>query len=101
MLKSSAYAAITDAFVEESVEEEESNVRFGAAADVATASFFAFMATCSAELIFRDPFIAVISQRKNYISTVLKFFKLASPKTLPHVSFQRHIIVSSLIKKLS
>ncbi|VDK30025.1 unnamed protein product [Gongylonema pulchrum] len=92
MLTFSAYATVADAFDEDGVEEEESSVRFGAAADVVIASFFAFVAACSVELPIRKSLITVISQSKNYISTILKFFKLASPKTSPHVTFQRNVI---------
>uniref|UniRef100_A0AAF5RWK8 Uncharacterized protein n=1 Tax=Wuchereria bancrofti TaxID=6293 RepID=A0AAF5RWK8_WUCBA len=91
MLTSSAHTAIIDAF-DDDIVEEESNVRFGNAVDLVTASFYAFLATCSTEFILRNFMVIIISQRKSYIPTLLKFFKLASPKTLPHVSFQTHVI---------
>lgn len=94
MLTSSAHAAVVDAFNDDIV-EEESNVRFGNAVDLVTASFYAFLAICSRESVLRNAMVILISQRKCYIPTLLKFFRLASPKTLPHVSFQTHVIVSS------
>ncbi|VDK65204.1 unnamed protein product [Onchocerca ochengi] len=91
MLTSSAHTAVIDAF-EDDIVEEESNVRFGNAVDLVTASFYAFLASCSEEFVIRNSMVIIISQRKNYIPTLLKFFNLASPKTLPHVSFQTHVI---------
>ncbi|VBB28328.1 unnamed protein product [Acanthocheilonema viteae] len=91
MLTSSAHAAVLDAF-DDDIVEEESNVRFGNAVDLVTASFYAFLAICSKEFVLRNAMVVIVSQRKNYIPTLLKFFKLASPKTLPHVSFQTHVI---------
>lgn len=96
MLTSSAHTAVIDAF-EDDIVEEESNVRFGNAVDLVTASYYAFLATCSREFVLRNSMVIIISQRKSYIPTLLKFFKLASSKTLPHVSFQTHVIVSSQI----
>ncbi|VDP11324.1 unnamed protein product [Onchocerca flexuosa] len=91
MLTSSVHTAVIDAF-EDDIVEEESDVRFGNAVDLVTASFYSFLAACSEEFVLRNSMIIIISQRKNYIPTLLKFFKLASPKTLPHVSFQTHVI---------
>ncbi|EJD75224.1 hypothetical protein LOAG_17591 [Loa loa] len=91
MLTSSAHTAVIDAF-EDDIVEEESNVRFGNAVDLVTASFYAFLATCSGEFMLRNSMVIIISQRRSYIPTLLKFFKLASPKTSPHVSFQTHVI---------
>uniref|UniRef100_A0A915Q3S3 Uncharacterized protein n=1 Tax=Setaria digitata TaxID=48799 RepID=A0A915Q3S3_9BILA len=91
MLTSSAHTAFVDAFEGDTV-EEESNVRFGNAVDPVTTSFYAFLAACSGDFVLRNSMILAISQRKNYIPTLLKFFRLASPKTLPHVSFQMHVI---------
>lgn len=93
MLTSSAHAAVIDAF-DDDIVEEESNVRFGNAVDHMTASFYAFLVTCSREIVLRNAMVVIVSQRKTYITTLLKFFKLASPKTLPHVSFQTYVIVS-------
>uniref|UniRef100_A0A0R3RW59 Importin-11 n=1 Tax=Elaeophora elaphi TaxID=1147741 RepID=A0A0R3RW59_9BILA len=91
ILASSAHKAVADAF-DDDIVEEESNVRFGNAVDHVTTSFYAFLAICSGELVLRNAMVIIISQRKSYIPTLLKFFKLASPKTLPHVSFQAHVI---------
>ncbi|KAK6114598.1 hypothetical protein QQG55_56745 [Brugia pahangi] len=91
MLTSSAHTAIVDAF-DDDIVEEESNVRFGNAVDLVTASFYAFLAICSTEFVLRNFMVIIISQRKSYITTLLMFFKLASPKTLPHVSFQTYVI---------
>ncbi|KAM3720700.1 Ribosome-binding factor [Dirofilaria immitis] len=91
MLTSSAYAAVIDAF-EDNIVEEESDVRFGNAVDRVTASFYGFLATCSEEFVLRNSMVTIISQRKSYIPILLKFFKLASPKTSPHVLFQTYVI---------
>ncbi|CAG9536061.1 unnamed protein product [Cercopithifilaria johnstoni] len=91
MLTSSAHTAIVDAF-DEDIVEEESNVRFGNAVDHVTASFYAFLVICSREFVLRNAMVIIVSQRKSYIPSLLKFFKLASPKTLPHVSFQKHVV---------
>lgn len=91
------HVAIVDTFDNDDIEDEESSVRFGNAVDLTTASFFSFLAICSRESVLQNAMTTIISQRRSYIPTLLKFFNLASPKTLPHVSFQTHVIVSSLI----
>ncbi|VDN01822.1 unnamed protein product [Thelazia callipaeda] len=91
VLTSSACSMVIDG-MKDDLSEEESDIRFGSAADSIMASFYAFLAVCSGEFILRDAIVAVISKRRNYISTLLKFFKLASRKTLPHVMFQTYVI---------
>lgn len=94
MLTLSPRVVIIEALLGQERNVEEPEVRLPSATDDCAAAYFAFLAQCSARPALRRLMIAEVSRRENYIPTLLKFFGVVSPKTLPHVAFQKQVIVS-------
>ncbi|VDK42542.1 unnamed protein product [Anisakis simplex] len=68
-------------------------VRFGAATDYTTAAMIAFTFQCLHDKSICASFVDVLSKRSLFITTSLKFYNVASPKTVSHVIFQKYLIV--------
>uniref|UniRef100_A0A0N5A8Y3 ANK_REP_REGION domain-containing protein n=1 Tax=Syphacia muris TaxID=451379 RepID=A0A0N5A8Y3_9BILA len=69
------------------------DIRFGAAANFTVAACFKFLARFSNDVLFRYAFIPFLLSDSVFTVGVLKFFNVASQKTIPHVCFQKQIIV--------
>lgn len=67
-------------------------VRLGAAVDFVAASLFALISICSRDEVIRSALVVVFSNNPMYMRTALKFFEVASRKTIPHVFFQIQLI---------
>lgn len=92
MLTISSYAPIAEAIVGETFETKREVS--GAVADLLMTAYFAFLANCSEVPNLRCALIRRIANRKIYITTLTKIFNVASPRTRPHVLFQKEVIVS-------
>lgn len=93
----------SDTFLDEEVSDGEveetshpGEIRFGTAADFTTAACFEFLTDCCRDNFFCRVFISYITKEASFVTGILKFFGVASQKTIPHVCFQKEVIVSVL-----
>uniref|UniRef100_A0A915BQK9 Uncharacterized protein n=3 Tax=Parascaris univalens TaxID=6257 RepID=A0A915BQK9_PARUN len=91
----SSQNAVLNALNDESDDEGDivsEEVRFGAATDYTTAAMIALTASCVRDTTICIAFADLLASRRLFLSTALKFFNVASHKTVSHVVFQKHLI---------